>query len=72
MDWKHQKGHLCPLWAAKAPVGYWIIGSTERGETPFLLFRFDREDKPWEQKDMGEYRTLDEAKAAAGRMEAAA
>ena len=66
MDWRKREGHLHPIWAATTETRYWLIG----GVAPFSLYSFDRGE--WVQKDMGEYRTLDEAKAAAESMEAAA
>jgi len=70
MDWEYKDGLPCPVWTRQSAGRYLAIAKGEIGAMPFALYAFDGDCRS--QREMGEYGTLEEAKAAAELMEAAA
>jgi len=71
MDWERKTGPIRPLWTAMGRTHYWVITDACH-EVPFLLHSYPRRESLNRNRACGEYGTLEEAKAAAELMEAAA
>jgi len=71
MDWHRRTEPVRPLWRARGRTHHWVIVEAGSG-VPFLLYSYPRKESLKRDRERGEYPTLDEAKAAAESMEAAA
>jgi len=71
MDWQRNAGPIRPLWRARGRAHHWVIVEAS-DDTPFVLYSYPSAESFKREREIGEYGTLEDAKAAAEKMEAAA
>ena len=68
MDWNRNPGPIRPVWRARGRTHDWVIVEAGGG-TPNLLYSSPRRGSLNRETESGEFGTLEEAKAAAERLE---
>ena len=69
-EWKYNDTPLYPVWSLQKALRYIAIAKGDIGDEPYALYAFEKFDLG-SMRRVGDYPTLEAAKEAALRMEAA-